>query len=175
MHVKPSKSRAREWLGTVALAFCLGIVLLATMWPTPLDQDYGAAVEKFLAVLHRNGIPMWFGYNKLEFSANIVMFMPLGFLITLLLPTRALWLALFICPGLSIGIELTQAVALSARFATVTDVIANSTGALLGIILCVFLRGFVYARDQKLVARALWDHGVRGENAASAALARSAG
>ena len=175
MNGKPPKSRVREWLAAVALIFCLGVVLLATMWPTPLDQDYGAAVEKFLAVLHRNGIPMWFGYNKLEFSANILMFMPLGFLITLLLPTRALWLALLICPALSIGIELTQAVALSARFATVTDVIANSTGALLGIILCVFLRGFVYARDQKLVARALWEHGVRGESAISLGLARSAG
>ena len=161
MKGKPTKSRAREGLGTVALVFCVGIVLLATMWPTPLDQDYGAAVDKFLAVLHRNGIPMWFGYNKLEFSANILMFMPLGFLIALLLPAKTWWLALIICPAMSIGIELTQSVALSARFATVTDVIANSTGALAGIFLAVLLRAIIYSRDEKLVARALWEHGVR--------------
>ena len=161
MKGKPTKSRAREGLGTVALVFCVGIVLLATMWPTPLDQDYGAAVDKFLAVLHRNGIPLWFGYNKLEFSANILMFMPLGFLIALLLPAKTWWLALLICPAMSIGIELTQSVALSARFATVTDVIANSTGALAGIFLAVLLRAIIYSRDEKLVARALWEHGVR--------------
>jgi glycopeptide antibiotics resistance protein len=131
------------------------------MWPTPLDQDYGAAVDKFLAVLHRNGIPMWFGYNKLEFSANILMFLPLGFLIALLLPAKTWWLSLLICPAISIGIELTQSVALSARFATITDVIANSIGALIGIFLAVVLRAVIYSRDEKLVARALWEHGVR--------------
>ena len=99
MNGKPPKSRAREWLGTSALVICLGLVLLATMWPTPLDQDYSAAVDKLLAVLHRNGIPLWFGYNKLEFSANIFMFIPLGFLIALVLPTKTWWLALLICPA----------------------------------------------------------------------------
>ena len=160
MNGKPPKSRAREWLGSGALVCCLGVVLLATMWPTPLDQDYGAAVDKFLAVLHRNGIPMWFGYNKLEFSANILMFLPLGFLIALLLPAKTWWLSLLICPAISIGIELTQSVALSARFATITDVIANSTGALVGILLAVVVRAVIYSRDEKLVARALWEHGV---------------
>ena len=161
MNGKPPKSRAREWLGTVTLFFCVGIVLLATMWPTPLDQDYAAAVDKFLAVLHRNGIPMWFGYNKLEFSANILMFLPLGFLIALLLPAKAWWLALLICPAMSIGIELTQSVALSARFATISDVIANSTGALCGIFMAVLLRAIIYSRDEKLIARALWEHRTR--------------
>ena len=161
MNGKPPKSRAREWVGMVALFFCVGVVLLATMWPTPLDQDYGAAVEKFLAVLHRNGIPFWFGYNKLEFSANILMFVPLSFLIALVLPTKTWWLSLIICPTFSIGIELTQAVALSARFATLIDVIANSIGALIGIFLAVLLRAVMYSRDEKLVARALWEHGVR--------------
>ena len=157
----PPKSRAREWSGAISLCCCLSVVLLATMWPTPLDQGYGAAIDKFLAVLHRNGIPMWFGYNKLEFSANILMFLPLGFLIALLLPAKTWWLSLLICPAISIGIELTQSVALSARFATITDVIANSTGALLGILLAVVVRAVIYSRDEKLVARALWEHGVR--------------
>jgi len=161
MESKPPKSRARESLSTIALIVCFGLVLLATMWPTPLDQGYGAAVEKFLAVLHRNGIPLWFGYHKFEFSANILMFMPLGFLVCLLLPAKVWWLALVICPMLSVGIELTQAAALSARFATVSDVIANSIGALIGIFLAVVLRAAVYSRDEKLVARALWAHGVR--------------
>jgi len=59
--------------------------------------------------------------------------LPAGFLVALLLPARRWWLALLICPAISIGIELTQAIFLSARFATVNDVIANSLGAVLGV------------------------------------------
>jgi glycopeptide antibiotics resistance protein len=153
---RPPKSRIREWFAAVGLAICVGIVLFATMWPAPLDQGYASAIGRFLEILHKYGVPVWFGYNKLEFSANILMFVPLGFLLTMLLPTRWWWLAVFICPALSIGIELTQAAALSARFATVSDVIANSSGAVVGIFFAVAIRAVVHARDAKVIDRALW-------------------
>jgi glycopeptide antibiotics resistance protein len=154
----PPKSRVRLWLVAFILAGYMSIVLAATMWPTPLDQGYGASIERFLLVLYRNGVPQWFGYNKLEFSANILMFVPLGFLIALLLPKRVWWLAFLICPMLSTGIELTQAIALSARFATVIDVISNSLGGGIGAIVAAILRGIVHERDEKLVARAIWEY-----------------
>ena len=156
MSNEPPKSRAREWLGALTLAFYASIVIMATMWPTPLDQGYEASINKLFAVLYRNGVPLWFGYDKLEFTANIMMFVPLGFLVALLLPARVWWLALLICPAMSIAIEVTQAVALSARFATVIDVISNSLGAVIGILIAVILRAIVYERDQKVIARALW-------------------
>jgi len=156
----PRRSAARVWLGSGALVAYVAIVLFATLWPTPLDQGYAASIQRFLDVLHRNGIPVWFGYNKLEFLANVLMFLPLGFLVTMLLQTRFWWLALLICPALSIAIELTQAVALSARFATVTDVMSNSLGALIGIAVAVSLRALIYHRDQKLIAHELWLRGV---------------
>ena len=153
---EPPKSRAREWLGALTLAGYATIVLLATMWPTPLDQGFETSINKLFSVLYRNGVPLWFGYSKLEFSANILMFIPLGFLVALLLPRRIWWLALIICPAMSIAIELTQSLALSARFATVTDVVSNSLGAVIGILIAVILRGVVYERDQKVIARAMW-------------------
>ena len=133
---------------------------MATLWPTPLDQGFESSINKLFVVLYRNGVPLWFGYNKLEFTANILMFIPLGFLVALLLPTRIWWLALFMCPAMSVAIELTQALALSARFATVVDVVANSLGALVGILIAVMLRAVVHDRDQKVTARALWAHGL---------------
>jgi len=157
----PPKSRAREWLGASLLGAYVVIVLCATMWPTPLDAGYGASIQRFLDVLHRNGVPQWFGYNKLEFSANILMFVPLGFLVAILLPKRWWWLAFFICPGLSIAIEVTQNYFLAARFATVVDVISNSLGAVVGIIVATMLRSFVSDRDEKVIARALWQYGIR--------------
>ncbi|POH70967.1 VanZ family protein [Cryobacterium zongtaii] len=161
MNARPPKSRVRELFAGLLLIACLVVVLTATMWPTPLDKDYGASIVKFLDVVHRNGVPEWFGYNKLEFSANILMFIPIGFLVTLLLPAHVWWLALILCPLVSAGIELTQATLLSSRFATVNDLLANSTGAVIGILCAVILRALVYDRDQKLVARALWENGVR--------------
>ncbi|MBK5238150.1 MAG: VanZ family protein [Actinomycetales bacterium] len=157
----PRKGRERVALSGFALLLCVSVVLLATMWPAPIDQGFSGAINRFLDVLHRNGIPEWFGYNKLEFSANVLMFLPLGFLLTVILPARFWWLALIMCPALSISIELTQGALLAARFATVSDVIANSSGALIGILLAVMLRAFIYYRDQKLIAWALWQHGIR--------------
>ena len=154
---RPPKSRTREWLAFLALLSYAAIVVAATLSPTPLDQGYQGAIDKVLAVLHRNGVPEWFGYGKLEFSANIVMFIPLGFLITLLLPTKVWWLALVICPALSGAIELTQGALLSERFASWGDVASNSIGAIVGIFIAVVLRALVHNRDEKLIERALWD------------------
>ncbi|QYF72664.1 VanZ family protein [Cryobacterium sp. PAMC25264] len=155
----PRKSRVREWLSVLALLAYISVVLLATLSPTPLDQGYQGSIDKVLTVLHRNGVPEWFGYNKLEFSANIFMFIPLGFLITLLLPLKIWWLSIVFCPALSGAIELSQGAFLSARFASWGDVASNSIGALIGIIVAVCLRQLVYQRDEKLVERALWERG----------------
>ena len=144
------------------MALCLGLVLLATMWPTPLDQGYATSIDRVLQVLHRNGVPEWFGYTKLEFSANILMFVPIGFLLTMILPMRVWWLALIVGGGLSISIELIQGAILTARFATVSDVMSNSIGTVVGAFLAVIIRSLVYSRDQKLIARALWQAQLRG-------------
>lgn len=152
----PPKSQARVWLAVSSLSAYGAIVLLTTMWPTPIDQSFEGSVDKVLNVLHRTGVPEWFGYNKLEFSANVIMFVPLGFLVSMLLPVRLWWLALFICPGISAAIELTQGALLSSRFSTINDVIANSIGAFCGALVAFALRAAVYRRDEKVIARAMW-------------------
>lgn len=131
-------------------------MLLATMWPAPIDESFEGSVDRVLGVMHRSGIPEWFGYSKLEFTANIAMFIPLGFLVSMLLPVRLWWLAFLICPGMSAAIELTQGALLSARFATVSDVVANSIGGFAGAVFAFVLRGAVYRRDEKVIARAIW-------------------
>jgi glycopeptide antibiotics resistance protein len=146
-------------MASVLLVAYVGVVMVATLSPTPLDQGYASAIERFLSVLHRNGVPLWFGYNRLEFSANIAMFVPLGFLAVMLVSARLWWSALLVCPAMSVAIEVTQATALSSRFATVTDVLANSLGAVVGILIAVALRALVYERDQKILNRAEWERG----------------
>lgn len=132
--------------GGILIAYAVA-VLAVTLWPTPVDQGFEPTISRGLALLHRNGLPTWFGYNKLEFGANIVMFVPAGFLVALMLPRRRWWLSVLIVPALSIAIELTQAVFLSSRFATINDVVANSLGAVLGISLFLLVRGMLPIRE----------------------------
>lgn len=151
----------RETLAGVSLVVCMAAVLVATMWPTPLDQGFEPSVQRFLEILHRTGVPEWFGYRKLEASANVVMFIPIGFLTAMLLPFRLWWIALIVCPALSVGIEMTQGALLAARFATPLDVATNSVGAVIGTMIAVWIRSIVYQRDHKIVALALWQRGIQ--------------
>jgi VanZ family protein len=157
--MEPPKSRVRLALAAGGLALYGVVVLFAAFWPTPIDRDYQSSVSKVLDVLHRHGLPGWFGYSKLEFTANVGMFIPLAFLVTLVLPARLWWLVLLICPGLSVIIEVTQGLLLSERFATPWDVLANTTGSLIGTIIALVLRSLVHRRDD--IMRARWARTIR--------------
>lgn len=135
----------------------MAVVAAATLSPTPLDRGYESSIDSLLATLHRNGIPSWFGYHKLEFTANVAMFVPLGFLLALALPRRYIWLAALIVPALSGSIELLQSAFLAERFASVLDVAANTIGGYVGAIGAVLFRAAVHARDEKVIARAIWE------------------
>lgn len=126
-------SRLRVRLAISGLIACVVVILGITMWPQPVDRGLEGTVARVLELLHELGTPNWFGYAHLEFSANVLMFMPLGFFITLLLSRRRRWIAFVLPPLMSAAIELTQLLLLSARFATLSDVVANSVGGWIGV------------------------------------------
>ena len=111
------------------------LVLLITLWPHPVDPEGTRPIQGFLAALHRGGVPGWFGYRELEFSANIVMFLPLGVFTGLLIPRRRILYAAVALPLLSVAVEIAQLLFLPERFPAVSDVIANALGAWLGLAL----------------------------------------
>ena len=116
------------------------VVLANTLTPEPVDRGAQPTIARLLSALHRRGIPSWFDYSTIEFVANIALFVPLGFLLVMLLPMQRWWLALIVGPALSIGIELTQLTTFADRFASVGDVIANSSGVIVGAGLGVAVR-----------------------------------
>lgn len=154
---EPPPSRLRLSLAVMGLAFYVSFVFAATLSPTPLDRGYESSINKLLAVLHRNGVPEWFGYTKLEFSANIVMFIPIGFLVALALPWKAWWLTIPVLPALSGVIEFTQGALLSERVSSVMDIVANTIGGYVGLAAAMLLQSLIHARDRRLIARALWN------------------
>ena len=139
----------------VLLALYTGVVLTITMWPTQPDQGYASLVDRLIGLLHRNGVPVWFGFGEFEFSANVAMFVPLGFLLALTLPERVSWLSFPLLPAFSVLIEVTQGLFLPERFATVSDVLANTFGGCIGAVLALGLRAVVHERDRLVIARVL--------------------
>jgi glycopeptide antibiotics resistance protein len=153
----PPRSHARLWVSTLLLIVYAAFVLVVTMWPHPKQLEFDGIASRLLRALHNIGVPEWFGYDKLEFTANIGMFVPLGFLLGLALARGAWWVALFLLPAFSGAIEFAQGIALEERVSTVFDVLANTIGGYVGLLLAMILRAMIYARDRTKIERELWE------------------
>ncbi|MGX1934347.1 VanZ family protein [Microbacterium resistens] len=157
----PPRSFARLWVSSVLLAVYTAFVLVVTMWPAPEQLEFDGIATRVLRMLHNIGVPEWFGYDKLEFTANVGMFVPLGFLLGLALPRKGWWLAVILLPAFSGGIEATQGLALENRVSTILDVLANTTGGYIGLLVAMILRAMIHARDRTMIERELWERRVR--------------
>ncbi|WP_345752691.1 VanZ family protein [Microbacterium rhizophilus] len=154
---RPPRSYARLWVSTVLLVIYVSFVSLITLWPDPSDLEFGSLADRVLPILYRFGVPRRFGFDELEFTANVGMFVPLGFLVGLALSRRLWWLALLILPAYSGFIEYTQGAALESRVSSMTDVLANTSGGYLGVLLAMIMRALIYARDRRVIERAIWE------------------
>lgn len=125
----------------------LVVVLLVTLWPTTVDRDFSPAIARLLQELHERGVPLFVDYGFVEFSANVVFFVPVGFLGALLLTHRLQWLAVVIGGTLSAAIESAQGLFLPGRVASAGDVVANTTGAIIGCAAAVAVRMLILHRD----------------------------
>jgi VanZ family protein len=80
------------------------------------------------------GIPREPAAVVLEFLANVVLFTPFGVLLVLAFPGVRWWTVVLVGLALSIGIELVQ-LTIPSRVSSVSDVVANTTGTALGLVL----------------------------------------
>ncbi|KNY06177.1 VanZ family protein [Microbacterium sp. GCS4] len=119
----------------LAVPFLVGLALL-TLTPTRVEERMPDLLDLVLATAHRIG---WdsLDFTRLEILANVLVFVPVGIFAFVLMPRRLWLLAVLLGPAISLGIELAQRLALPHRAATVSDVIANSSGALIGVALAV--------------------------------------
>ncbi|MCC3277248.1 VanZ family protein [Arthrobacter sp. zg-Y40] len=134
--------------GAAAVVLVVYLVLLgaAVFWPSPIDRPAAAFLQDTALRLYELGLPPWFDYARLEWSANVALFIPFGLLAGLILPRRYVWLAGVCGIAASIGIETAQSVFLPLRYATVNDVAANSIGAVFGAGLAYLLHARPRAR-----------------------------
>ena len=110
----------------VLTLYGISLAMIA-LWPVPVDQGAAGFLQRVGRVL-----PM-LTYPRIEFSANILLFVPLGVLLMLILRRR--YLILPIAIAVTVAIECSQALLLDKRTPSALDIIANTAGACLGMLI----------------------------------------
>lgn len=107
------------------LGLYAAVVLVVVIAPVSY-ADVVHAIDDLL----REGLGMtWFGSGWIEFAANVLLFVPLGLLLTLLF--RRPWIGVVVSLAASVAVELAQLV-VPSRQASLRDVVANALGAAIG-------------------------------------------
>jgi glycopeptide antibiotics resistance protein len=125
---------------TARAALAPYLVALALIVWLPADQAgrVTGVVADAARLLVPLGVPFDVGYTVLEILANIALFVPFGALLLWSWPRLRPWHVLVLGLGTSVVIELVQ-FAIPSRFPTLSDVVANGTGALVGAVLARLL------------------------------------
>lgn len=131
----PPRRLTRGIAVALGIPFLAGLALL-TLTPARVEQSMPNLLDLVLSAAHRLG---WesLDFTRLEIIANVLVFVPIGILAFILVPRRFWPVAVILGPALSLAIEVAQRVALPHRAATLTDVIANSGGALIGVFIAI--------------------------------------
>jgi glycopeptide antibiotics resistance protein len=140
--------RRHPVLSIVTLVYLVAVGLVTLTPQTDLGPD--SLTRRIVAVITSTPLTSWMTYDGIEFTANIVMFVPMGLLFTLLLGSRRWWLALAIGIAATCFIEFAQ-LFLPGRVSDVRDLSANSLGALVGVGVVVVVRQSWRSRPPVLV------------------------
>lgn len=134
----------RSWAvgGLIAYGVAVALIVLLPVGYSGIVNGMGDWLRYDLGVT-------FFGSGWIEFVANILMFAPLGFLLTLLF--RHPWYGIVLALTLSAAVELVQIV-IPSRQPSLRDVLANVLGAAVGAAI-----GWLVVRRQRRHQRATAD------------------
>jgi glycopeptide antibiotics resistance protein len=139
--------RRHPFLSIATFAY-LGLVAWITLGPQPLDAQQSAWLNRVIVELAQHPATDWLSYSRVEFLANVAMFVPIGVFLVLLMG-RKLWL-----PAIVVGIALTFTIEfvqlfLPTRVPDVRDLVANSAGASIGVIVALVITTPAALRDKR--------------------------
>jgi VanZ family protein len=132
------RRRRRRTRAAGLLGVYVALIALVTLTPDSVDRGVHPFLMRGVLFLQFHGLP-WFRYSMIEEAANVALFVPLGMLGILALGLRRWWRVVLTGTALSGSVELVQSAFLPGRVASVTDVVANGAGALVGVALCALL------------------------------------
>jgi glycopeptide antibiotics resistance protein len=132
----------RKLLAPIALGSYLTVLIATSLWPKPVDGQGLLAILTSEILMFTRDISWlhWIQYNQLEALANILLYIPLGVFLEVIWPNVWTW-KLCVFPILvSVLAEGAQRLFLPDRYATVNDVIFNSMGGVLGVLIAASIR-----------------------------------
>jgi len=124
--------RLRQPILAVVTFLYLLLVGWLTLGPQPLDASGRGFLHQLIRYISGDNKLDWITYALVEFTANIVLFIPVGVLFALMLGWRRWWLALILGVALTVSIEVAQLV-LPDRVTDPRDVVSNSIGSTIGV------------------------------------------
>ncbi|GAA4164430.1 hypothetical protein GCM10022286_26150 [Gryllotalpicola daejeonensis] len=130
----------------------LAIVAWVTLGPQPLDHRGAHWVYvllhegRLLTQSHWPRLAAQLTYAHAEFAGNILMFLPIGLFLVLLLGRRFWWAAVLLCVALTGAIETAQRF-IPGRVSDVRDLVANSVGGIVGVIIALIVTIPAYRRE----------------------------
>lgn len=127
--------RRHPFLAAATLAY-LCLVAWVTLGPQPLDAQGTSLLMRFIDEFSQHRVTAWLTYSRVEFLANVAMFVPIGVFL-LLLTGRSWWFV-----GILFGLVLTCSIEfaqmfLPGRVPDARDLIANTAGAVIGVVLAL--------------------------------------
>ena len=143
--------RRHPVLSVITLLY-LGVVAWITLGPQPEVADKNSIVMQILRILWEHPATDWVTYNGVEFSANIAMFLPIGLFFLLLFGRKRWWLAVVIPFLMTVSIETAQ-FWIPGRVSDIRDVISNTTGAIVGVLLGLAITAPAARRERAAAAR----------------------
>jgi glycopeptide antibiotics resistance protein len=123
-------------VSAITLAY-LVVVSWLTLTPSSTALESGI-LWRLAGVLGRFPATEWFTFMRIEFMANVAMFVPFGVFFILLLGRRRWWLAIVLGMLMTLGIEGAQQF-IPNRVPDVRDLAANSLGTTAGVVLALAL------------------------------------
>jgi glycopeptide antibiotics resistance protein len=110
-----------------------------TLRAAPYGSDVASGLDRLLAWFAERPSTAWITFERVEFASNVVMFVPLGVIAVLWFGVRGWWTAPIIGLLASGAIEALQATLLDSRVSDVRDLVANTTGSIVGMCLMLLL------------------------------------
>jgi glycopeptide antibiotics resistance protein len=116
----------------------LAFVAWLTLTPQSYASEHISIIYRVLDVFHRHGYLLAIDDARLEFGANIALFVPVGMFLMLLFGTRLWWLAVASSFALTGAIEFVQR-SIPGRVPDERDLVANGLGAVIGVLVALVL------------------------------------
>jgi len=120
-----------RWFSAVLLSLYLVLVARLTL-ADPSAGRWAFSLADYSATRLSGGRMVW---SRTEVVANVALFVPVGFLLAVVV--QRAWVSVALCAVLSAGIELAQGLWLPSRVPSVLDVEHNALGGLVGALVAL--------------------------------------